>query len=326
MRHILYLTLLLVLVGCYEPSATHNVDLRTLTPPQRDSLLFLATHHYTNNYNFIVHADSIILFALHPNVDGDESALDTFAITRNEHVAVADIRILTTDTIDTVWVQIADEQARFGWIHEEALLDSTMPNDPIAVFITIFSSIHTAVFIVFILLVAVIYLCLRPYVKDLPVPHVRDIHSFYPTLLCMMVAVSATIYASIQMFAPDEWQHFYFFPTLNPFARTVIINLFVASLWLILILAITAIDVIYKLLPFTQATIYIAEIIALAMVNYLVFTATTYFYLGYPLLIAYLFFATRHYFTHYFLPYTCPTCGARLQRKGPCPHCGTINT
>lgn len=37
----------------------------------------------------------------------------------------------------------------------------------------------------------------------------NDIDSLYPLLLCLLMAFCATIYESIQVFAPETWQHFY---------------------------------------------------------------------------------------------------------------------
>lgn len=53
---------------------------------------------------------------------------------------------------------------------------------------------------------------------DAYIVHFNDIDSFYPTLLCLLVASSATLYASIQMFGAETWRHFYYHPSLNPFA------------------------------------------------------------------------------------------------------------
>lgn len=46
--------------------------------------------------------------------------------------------------------------------------------------------------------------------KNAKIVHFRDIDSFYPTLLAIIVACSATFYASIQNFVPDVWRHFLF--------------------------------------------------------------------------------------------------------------------
>ena len=52
---------------------------------------------------------------------------------------MADIRIMSVDSIDSVWVQVARDQQTFGWIHESKLLPNVVPDDPnIAIYIHLF--------------------------------------------------------------------------------------------------------------------------------------------------------------------------------------------
>ncbi|MFC2674236.1 MAG: zinc ribbon domain-containing protein, partial [Prevotella melaninogenica] len=46
---------------------------------------------------------------------------------------------------------------------------------------------------------------------------------------------------------------------------------------------------------------------------------------GYPLLIAYIYYAFRIYLRKSSETYYCGNCGVRLHRKGRCPHCGAVN-
>lgn len=53
--------------------------------------------------------------------------------------------------------------------------------------------------------------------KQLKMVYFNDIDSVYPLLLCLLMAFSATVYESMQVFVPETWEHFYFNPTLSPF-------------------------------------------------------------------------------------------------------------
>jgi len=53
--------------------------------------------------------------------------------------------------------------------------------------------------------------------------------------------------------------------------------------------------------------------------------ALTLYYIGYPLLIAYIYYAFRIYLRKSSETYYCGNCGVRLHRKGRCPHCGAVN-
>ena len=60
------LAVLLALASCtYRRSA---LDMEwDYTPGQRDSIKFVHTHHYSQNYNFKVHADSLMLLSVTPD-------------------------------------------------------------------------------------------------------------------------------------------------------------------------------------------------------------------------------------------------------------------
>ena len=52
------LTVLLLITSCYHQKPETHDAMVTYSAKQIDSLSFQAKHHYTNNYNFIVKADS----------------------------------------------------------------------------------------------------------------------------------------------------------------------------------------------------------------------------------------------------------------------------
>ena len=63
------LTVLLLITSCYHQKPETHDAMVTYSAKQIDSLSFQAKHHYTNNYNFIVKADSMPLIRQQPEAD-----------------------------------------------------------------------------------------------------------------------------------------------------------------------------------------------------------------------------------------------------------------
>lgn len=319
------LALLLLLSGCYHQPPTHNEGTADLTEEQLDSLSFSASHHYSNNYNFVVKADSLPLVRQQPEELVTDVVLDTLYVKRNDHVAVADIRIVPASGEDSVWVQLARDQSTFGWINETQLLPNVVPDDPISQFISTFSDVHLLIFLVVICVIGMLYLALKIVRANAFLVHVRDIDSFYPTLLALLVAASATFYAGIQLFAADTWRHFYYHPTLNPFTVPLLLSVFLASVWAILIIGLATVDDVRHKLPFSDAMLYLCGLAGVCAVNYIVFSISTLYYVGYPLLLLYGYWAIKRYLAYNRSRYVCGNCGAALHSKGRCPRCGSFN-
>lgn len=127
------------------------------------------------------------------------------------------------------------------------------------------------------------------------------------------------------MFAPDMWRHFYFHPTLNPFNVPPTLGIFIASVWAMLIVGLAAVDVVRNILPTGQALLYLCGLAAVCAVNYIVFSLTTLYFVGYFLYAAYLYVALKRYFTKFRQTYVCGNCGAPMSGKGRCPSCGREN-
>ena len=155
--------------------------------------------------------------------------------------------------------------------------------------------------------------------------HFNDINSFYPTLLCLLVSSSAVLYSTIQLLAPESWRHYYYHPTLNPFELPFHLGLFVLSVWVMLLVAMAAFDDVRRQLSASDALFYYLGLAGVCAVCYVVFSVTTLYYLGYPLLIGYVAFALHRYFRRSRTRYLCGRCGHPLQQKGRCPHCGAVN-
>lgn len=322
---LLLFLLVLLCSSCYHQN-TKNINENLLdSVGQNDSSHFKATHHYSSNYNFVVKADSLVLSKQQPEETLSHLQEDSLVVYKNDHLVVADIRIMSADSIDSVWVQVARDQQTFGWIHESKLLPNVVPDDPISLFISTFSDIHLLVFLVIIVLISVYYIMRKLLSASLPIVHLRDINSIYPTLLVLLVATSATFYASIQLFAPQVWHHFYFHPTLNPFSVPLPLNLFLLSVWAILLIGLAAIDDVRHLLALGDAVLYLCGLAAVCAVNYIIFSVSTLYYIGYPLLIVYVYWAIKRYIKMPRIKFVCGNCGMPLEKSRRCKHCGALN-
>jgi len=325
MRNLLTcLSVLLLLSSCYNRGQL-SPDAWDLTEQQLDSISFYTTHHYTENYNFLVRADSMPIIQQVPAEAISDMPLDTLMVYRDEHLVVADITTVPADSIDSVWVKVARDQLTFGWIHERDLLTAVSPDDPISEFIDFFSDAHLLIFLVFVVMVVSVYVYRKQRQRQAKLVHFNDIDSFYPSLLCLLVATSATLYSSIQLFEPEKWRHFYFHPTLNPFAVPTDLGLFLVSVWAIVIVAVAVLDDVRRQLPFGEAILYLLGLGATCAVAYIIFSVFTLYYIGYPLLVAYFVFAFWCYFRRPRPRFICGRCGGLLYHKGTCPHCGALN-
>ena len=316
---ILFCFICIALTSCYN-HGQKTPDAWDLSKQQLDSISFSTTHHYTQNYNFLVRSE---LLPLADNL-GD-MAFDTMYVTKGQRVVVADIKNVPTDSIDSVWVKVARDQITQGWIRENKLLASVSPDDPISQFIDVFSNTHLLVFLAFCVIVGSAYAMRKLLRRRAYIVHFNDIDSFYPTLLCILMACSATAYATIQTFGAEQWRHYYFHPSLNPFNLPFTLGLFVVSVWAIVIIGVAAVDDAIRRLQTSDAFLYLLGLGAVCAVLYVIFSILTLYYIGYLLLPAYIVFALWRYFHYARTPFRCGQCGAALQQKGTCPHCGSIN-
>jgi len=293
---VLSLLAVLMLTACYNRKPVTSEALK-LTEAQMDSLSFYSTHHYTQNFNFLVKADSLHL-KYDPNssvspefIDENTLAVDSVTFFRGDHIVVADIKTIPSDSIDSVWVKVARDQVAMGWVRESELLPAVTPDDPISVFIDTFSNKHLLFFLALLVLVGSAYGLRKLHSQNAYIIHFNDIPSYYPTVLAVLVAASATFYSSIQLFGPETWRHFYYHPTLNPFVVPFHLQLFLMSVWAIVIMTIATIDDVRHHLSLSDAVLYLLGLAGVCAVLYVVFSITTLYYIGYPLLVAYIVFA-----------------------------------
>ncbi len=302
-----------------------NTDSLQYTEKQIDSIHFSKTHHYGQNFNFIVKADSLVLIKGQPEEYLGGLSTDTACMRKGDRVAVADIKIMTSDPIDSVWVELARDQYSFGWARESTILPHVVPDDPISKFISMFSDTHLLITLIIISVIAFAYLLRKLFASNAKIVLYNDISSFYPTALIIIVSASACFYSSMQLFAPDEWQNFYFHPTLNPFSVSPLLAVFLASVWLMLIVTVAVIDEARRLLPASEALLYLCSLCGICAMCYILFSITTLYYVGYPLLVVAIVFVVRKYLKKYYKPFVCGNCGARMNSKGKCPECGAMN-
>ena len=291
----------------------------SLTSCYKQETGFTATHHYNQNYNFVVKADSMVLYE-----NPDTAIYDSIIVYRGDQLVVAEIKTISNDTIDSVWVKLARDQMSQGWTRECDLLNGVAPDDPISQFIDLFSNNHLLLFLALVVIVTASYGLRKLYRRDAYIVHFHDISSVLPTMLAVLVATSATVYATIQNFAPENWRHFYFHPTLNPFAVTPVIGLFVSLVWALIITGIAVVEDVMRRLPFGSAVLYLLGLAAICAVDYVVFSIFTLYYIGYVLLAAYIWFAVSR-LRLVLARYVCGNCGKRIPGLGKCPHCGAVN-
>lgn len=313
------------LTGCYQERVRHDRAHAAVAEDGADTVAVPVARHYSVNYNFVVRADSLHLQNRLPDDIPAGYGADTVVVFRNDRLVVADICTVCGDAADSLWVKVARDQETIGWVGESVLLPAVVPDDPISQFILVFSDIHLLIFLIVISVISVAYLMRIIFRRNAKIVHFNDIPSFYPMLLALVVASSATLYSSIQMFTPDLWQHFYFHPTLNPFGLPAILSVFLMAVWAILIVGIAAADVVFKELPFGEATLYMCGLAGVCAIDYIVFSITTLYFAGYILLAAYIAFAVRAYIRNSYYTFLCGNCGARMRTRGRCTECGAVN-
>ena len=313
-----------MLSACYNQGPLTS-DALSLSESQIDSISFYSTHHYTQGYNFQVRTDSLAIIQQLPAEAVNDMPVDTLQIYKNDVVVVADIITISPDSIDSVWVKVARDEYTLGWIHESELLSGVSPDDPISEFIDFFSDAHLLIFLAIVVVVGAIYVIRHLLRRNAKIVHLNDIPSFYPTLLCLLIAVSATLYGSIQKFDPEMWRHFYYHPTLNPYAVPFWLGVFLCSVWAIILVSAAVLDDVRHRLPMGELILYLCGLAATCAVVYVVFSVFTLYYIGYPLLVAYIAWALKCYKKQPRSRYRCGNCGAELQAKGRCPQCGAFN-
>ena len=343
------------------PAKIDSDYVNQLSVEQLDSLEFRLTHHYTINDNFIVTADSLKLVpredeATDTCVVKKDDILVVVKVKRNYRAQIdsldlsnADANLMKsieeaneadgkakdlaqrdsvkTDSVvpDTVWIKVAGSQYNMGWVTESALLSHTVPNDNISMLLNSLTNTRL-LWMGGIILLGFLGLFLHKKYNNKEVNMVRlnEMDSFYPFLFLMLIALLACWYASLQNFAPEFWQEYYFHPTLNPFLLPPVMAALVVLVWFIIIVFLALVIEIYNNFKFVRGFIYFLEILGVAMFVYLFISWTTHIYIGYLLFLVLTWFLWVMYNGFVKCRYQCGKCGYKLREKGKCPNCGAI--
>ena len=276
-----------------EVADSDSIRILDLTPQQKDSLVFRLTHHYSQNFNFLVKADSLTLVPREGDI-----IQDTCRVHHGELIAVAEIKTIPGDSIDSVWVKVAHDQTTMGWIPEEELLKGAIPNDQISEMLYAMTNSRGFWMSALLLFGICAYFFHRGESRQLYLLKFGEMKSVYPFLFLALIAIMASVYASIQNFVPEYWQEYYYHPILTPWHLPFIMALLVSLVWLVIVVFIAVLDEVYNHFYFVPGMAYIFELLGLAMFVYLIISQTTLLYIGYVVLIAFLWFivwAYRHY-------------------------------
>ena len=265
-----------------QPDST----LLDLTPQQVDSLVFRLTHHYSENFNFVVKSDSLTLVPR----EGD-LVQDTCRVYADEIIVVAAIATVG----DTIWVKVAHDQQTMGWIAEKELLAGVSPDDPISEMLYWLQSWRG----IWMSLLAAIgltsFLLHQRKSRQLRLLRADDMDSPYPLLFVALVALMASLYASVQNFVPEFWQEYYYHPSINPLMLPPVMALLVVLTWLVVITFIAVCDEVYHHFYFLPGVAYLSQLVGIAMLVYLAISWLTLLYVGYLLLPALLYGLVRLY-------------------------------
>ena len=278
------------------------------------------------DYNFVLVSDSLVLQEERPmHLLIVPDVADTLVVYHDDPLVVAQIEVIPEDSIDSVWFKVARDQQTQGWVHQSTLMEAVVPDDPISQGIHLFSDAHVVAALALSVVVLSVWLLRHTRRQRFHLVHLDDIASPYPMLLCLAWAAATVLYTTIQIFVPHLWAEFYYHPTLNPFGQPLMLALFLTLAWLIVLLAIAAIDDIRRSLPPTEALLYGLSLLAFLAVLYLFFSLTTTYFLGYFLWMLYAALSLVHYLRRHRPRYRCGQCGAPLHERGSCPRCGTPN-
>jgi len=73
------------------------------------------------------------------------------------------------------------------------------------------------------------------------------------------------------------------------------LGVFISSVWALVIVSIATVDDVTRILSLGEAILYLVGLVAVCAVLYVVFSITTLYYIGYPLLVAYYYFTIKCY-------------------------------
>lgn len=306
-KSLIFLLALLLLAGCHPTSLSDE-------------------RPYDVNDNFLLTADHLLLQRMQPLHNQPVDTLMGFTmLQRGDALVVAQVMVIPEDETDSVWVKVAHDQQTMGWIHENELLRSVVPDEPISRCIHFLARHHQLCLCLLSALCVVG--CVWRWKKNLPLrlPLITDLPSLYPTVLVMSVSASALLFSALDKSAPHLWAQYYYHPTLNPFEWPLLLGAFLCVLWVSLILFVASWSVAFHLLPAGQSLLFVLVLAAEAMCAFLLFRAISPLWLSVVCFLVASAWTVRRYFRRFHAPFACGKCGSPLHQLGRCPHCGALN-
>ena len=332
-----FLLTAVLLIGCsqekqQQESSTTTVEQvdslvqEPMTREQTDSLVFRLTHHYSLNYNFVVQADSLVLVPR-----PEELAADTCVVREDALIAVAMIRTdgwpgVEGEDMDSVWLKIVAEDGTMGWIGEQELLASVVPDNYISKVLHWQNSVRLEWKGLILLLGVVGFLVLRLLQRKKRSLRLMAMDSFYPYFLILLMAGLAVVYRTVMTDLPEYWAEYYFHPTLNPLLLPFPLSLTMVLVWMILIVALAIAFDVHRHLSFLEGVAFICETAGLSILTYLLFWLLMNLGVGYVALPLFAVVILYYYFKRVRCTVVCGSCGKKMREKGVCPHCGVLNT
>lgn len=273
----------------------------------------------SSNANLEVYVDSVFLRLL--------PLKDSVWLYKGERVVLAELDVHSGDSIDSLWVKLAHSEEIQGWIRQQEIVESFVSTDTISQIIHYLTTSDfqwVALLISFAVLLSFVWMARKKMVKFIGY---NDIESSYPLFLCLLTAVCGTLYQSIRNLSPELWVHYTFNPTLSPGAASSWpVTAFLICVWLVLIAGVAAIGELFRYLTSGLALLYLLGLLAACVCCYLFFAwSTAYYYLGYPLLVAFSCLFLMQLSRAMCWKYCCGNCGKRMKAKGICSHCEAIN-
>ncbi len=284
------------------------------------------TVYYKVNDNFTVKSDSLSLQCEEPMHNRPVDTLSgCVSLYEGDRFVVAQIMTIPEDSIDSVWVKLARDQTAMGWLRQNAFLENSIPDAPIPQFISALGELNRWYSAIVLLLVALLAVARWRGLLSFHMVFVHDIPSFYPSMLVLTTGAASILYAGIQKFSPEKWLLYYYHPTLNPFSPEPLIGIFVAMLWLAVVLFISAVDEVLSQLRPVDSLLYIFTLLGICLASCMLFSMADVCTANCFILLAFAVFAVRRYVKNSFPCYQCGRCGAKMNKKGRCERCGAIN-
>ncbi len=212
------LFLVMTLASCYQqrhPAKRWSA----FSEKQIDSLSFFSTHHYTNNYNFVVKSDSLTFCALIPRCLSGACRPIRSSSTKTRTSLWPISASMPNDSIDSVWVELAMDTSAFGVSREGKLLKNVMPDDPISHFISAFSDAHVIIFLVIIALFSACYRFYSIFKRKARIVHFNDItFVLVPHCFVSTSPLQPRFTPAFRLLSRRCGSISNFHPTLNPFS------------------------------------------------------------------------------------------------------------